>query len=223
MTRAAIIAQGLSEAGRTELANDSATTTAFLAWLRSMAFRFPWPILHKRATAVALGTGVQYLDFGGGSIVANGVQRIKDPVLIYRSGYTDQDVVRVQTLDGEGPDESTTDPVAIRGKPKYVKCYLNASTTVWRLWFQPVADRDYLLAIPYLDLPADPATGAVPWYPNDRTMIQWVFDYAKKKGSQDRTETSSELQAQITRDMMDFGQTPGINQQRPPLDTRYFR
>lgn len=223
MTRAAIIAQGLSEAGRAELADNSATTTAFLAWLRSMAARFPWPRLHKRSTGVALGAGVQYLDFGDGSVVSTGVLRVRDPLHVYRTGFTDQGPVRVQTLDGEGPDESTTDPATSRARPRWVKCYLNGSTTAWRLWFQPVPDLDYLLVIPYLELPADPATGAIPWYPNDRTMIQWVYDYATKYGHQDRAESSAELNALIVRDMVDFGQPPGYNQMRPPLDTRYFR
>lgn len=216
LTRAQIVEHGLAKAGAPE--NLTSEAEVWLnAWLRSQYRAWPWPFLQRRVTGVALGTGVQSLTLGAGAGgVTLEIARILDPLFIYSSGYTKQGRVRVRNITGGYPadDEIINNPVTNIGQP--AQCKVRADTTLWGkwvLWFTPVPNADYLLAIDYIVQPADIAADAtVPIYPNDRTMIQAVLADAYQHQDDERYNDALQvLASMVVDDRVKYGEVAGTN------------
>lgn len=230
MTRDEIVAQGLALAACDDLADGDEPAIELKAWLRRQAAGWPWPILHRPARSISLPAGTPSFDLGSGSTITDRVQRILDPAYIYDTARNTRRVLRVMNLVGNSPDDDETlTPSTETGTPQHMKVYpftftTSATAGKWTIYPLPVPDRDYLLKIDYLLMPADPGASDYPWYPSDRTMTQFVYSIGLKH----RREldgygmASQELDAMISRDRMDYGQSAGINQSTG-LDSRVFR
>lgn len=227
MTRGTIVTRGLQHAGNTSL---SALANDWLnAWLDSVYTSWPWPFLKKRRTGLALSTGTHTLSFGNGSSgVTLRVQRVLDPVRLYNSTYTARSLVRLRS-EAATPvedDEVMVDSTVNRGLPNFVKAIPDESTKYkWSLIFNRAADKDYLLAVDYIDIPAQ-LTGDsdIPRYPNDRTMMKAVEVEAlrhQKFHGQYRAELDV-LAGMVVDDRLKHGSILGMNDEWG-LDPNTFR
>lgn len=236
-TLSAIVAQGLKLAAREDLveAGSDGVIAPYLElqmWLRRMAADWPWPRLYRRATGISLPAGTVSMNLGGvGTNITDAIQRIIDPCYLYDSVYGTRATVRVQRIEDNGLqfDETVNNPTTTRGQPQYLKVRPFAFTTTdtagkWTVYFNPVPNRAYLLAIPYFLMPADPGATDTPWYPVDRTMVHFVKTFAFSMGhdTEKAAMANEELAAMIARDKMDHGQNAGINV-NTVLDTNVFR
>jgi len=235
-TLSAIVAQGLKLAAREDLAEagPDGVITPYLElqqWLRRMAADWPWPHLWRRATGISVPAGTVSLNLGAGATVTDAIQRILDPCYLYDAQYRTRATVRVQRIEDNGVqfDETINDPTTTRGQPQYLKVRPFTFTTSitagkWTVYFSPVPDRAYLLALPYLMMPPDPAAAEYPWYPVDRTMVHMVKTFAFSMGhdTEKHAMATEELSAMIARDKMDHGQNAGINI-NTSLDSNVFR
>lgn len=225
LTRTEIIDQGLANTGRDDLA--SLIVPEFKAWLRQKAGEWNWPRLFRREEAVALSAGSRSLSFGNGAIVTPQVQRIIDPIWVYKSDYTQGSQLRIQTITDTPAafDESINDPVRKRARPERAKVRPDATLEgKWVIWFSSVPDQAYLLALDYIVMPTDPGATDKPWYPNDMTMIKLIeciaLKYAKRYDvlAQEREI----LRSMTVEDRGQYGQIPGTNESLP-LDSGIFR
>lgn len=228
-TRDAIITQGLALAACDDLGG-AEPQTELLAWLRRQAAGWPWPQLHRPARGVSLPAGTASFDFGAGSTITDRVQRILDPGYVYDSPKNTRRLLRVMNLVGNAAeDDETLQLASEEGTPERIKVYPATFTTSatagkWTIYPLPVPDKDYLLKLDYLLMPADPGASDYPWYPSDRTMIQLVYAIGIKHRRQMDAYgmAMSELDAMVARDRMDYGQSAGINQSTG-LDSRVFK
>lgn len=227
LTRTEIITQGLANTARSDLAD--LIVPEFKAWLRQKAGEWSWPRLFRREEAVTLTAGSRSLSFGNGAVLASGVQvqRIIDPIWIYKSDYTQGKQLRIQTITDTQPayDESINDPVRKRAAPERAKVRPDATLEgKWVLWFSAVPDQTYLLAIDYIVMPSDPGASDKPWYPNDMTMIKLIeciaLKYAKRYDvlAQEREV----LRSMTVEDRGQHGQVAGTNDFLP-VDSGVFR
>lgn len=232
LQRGEIINEGLALAG-----NDRLTTRAnvwFNAWLRSTYRAWPWPFLQRRVSGVTLASASSSLLLGAGSGgVTLEIQRILDPIQIYDAGYGVRSQLRIRSAVGNTNsflDESSGNPFQGGGLPQYVKV---SKSNVWGQFVitpWPVPLANYLLAIDYLEQPADITLDATkPIYPNDRTMIQAVYTdalrYGAAGGGDEYQMYRSELQvlgAMSVDDRMKYGEFTGTNDHLG-LDTNIYR
>lgn len=236
-TLSAIVSQGLKLAAREDLAEagPDGVITPYLElqmWLRKMAADWPWPQLYRRATSISLPAGTASMNLGGaGTNITDAIQRIRDPLYLYDSAYGTRATMRVQPIEDNGVqfDETVNNPTTNRGQPQYVKVRPFAFTTSavagkWTLYFTPIPDRAYLIAVPYMLMPPDPSASEYPWYPVDRTMVHMVKTFAFSMGhdQEKAAMANEELAAMIGRDKMQHGQNAGINLVSP-LDSNVFR
>lgn len=232
MTRDEIVAEALLLAGRGTDLNVRARV-ALNHWLDSQYQAWPWPFLQRRAAAIALAAGTQSLSFGNGALVTARVQRIISPLGLYNTAYTSKTLLPIRSLTG-GPlseDETLNNPTLTRGLPQRVKVRANSATpNKWDIIPLPVPDKDYLLAIDYLELPATYATNAavssIPLYPNDRTMVQAVLTevhkYVDGTDSDSYQSALGILGSMAIDDRVKFGQVTGTNDVMQ-LDPDVFR
>jgi hypothetical protein len=235
-TLSAIVSHGLKLAAREDLAEagPDGVITPYLElqmWLRKIAADWPWPQLWRRATGISVPAGTVSLNLGAGATVTNAIQRILDPCILYDAQYRARATVRVQRIEDNGVqfDETVNDPTTTRGQPQYLKVRpFDFTTSItagkWTVYFSPVPDRAYLLALPYMLMPADPGAAEYPWYPVDRTMVHMVKTFAFSMGhdQEKAAMANEELGAMIARDKMDHGQNAGINI-NTALDSNVFR
>lgn len=232
LSRTEIITQGLAMAGRSDLDDADASSEVLnelLSWLRRQAAGWPWPVLHRPARGISLPAGTVSFDLGAGSTITDRVQRVMDPGYVYDTARSTRRMVRVMNLVGNGPDDDeTVVPASEDGVPSLMKVYPFTFTTSavagkWTIYPLPVPDRDYLLKLDYLLMPADPGASDYPWYPSDRSMTQQVYATALRLGKQFDAYglAMSELDGMVSRDRMDYGQSAGINQ-TTGLDSRVF-
>ena len=217
-----IVSEGLLQAGDTSL-----TTRANFAlkkWLRSQAEGFLWPQL-KGNEQVAVGANSEDFDIGAGDGgVTEEIFRINDPMKIWETGSetlagmanirvkTDWDDTLVNPFDGS------------QGKPTEARLKQNTTKGSWTVSFDHETDRAYTVYVNYYYIPADPATSAVPWYPNDRTMVQAVYVEALKYKKDPNYRNELDLLAGMVRqDRMNHGIKPGINDAGIPLNKSIFR
>lgn len=232
LTRTQIVSAGLQKAGQPQL------TTHANTWLNAALRRaygsWNWPFLHKRLGGIALATGTTSFDFGAGS---NGetldVKRVLDPVRLYTSGYTAKGRARIRNVNDTDLDidETLNDPSKGRGIPTTFKVRLSTSIQGrWTLYPNPIPDKDYLVALEYLFLPANlSGDSSVPIYPEDETLIQMVYVEALRFMDDERgllltkiAAEDSKLQAMLVADRLAHGSAEGINEDQL-LDDNIFR
>ncbi len=185
-------------------------------WLRSQAAGFDWPQIKREKSAIALAEGIQTLTFGNGvGGVTEQIQKINDPMKLYASDYSANQVIRIVTDWGDGdlPDNVRTNPATNRGAPGRAR--VRHSTTLdgsWDVIFDQAANKAYLIEMSYIIRPGDPATSDKPWYPNDLTLIHaaYVFVLKYKKDPMYRDELNI-LVSKVGEDRLKYGSLPGIN------------
>jgi hypothetical protein len=220
LTRAQIVSQGLAEAGY-DTTYQTIAETDLNARLQRIYSQFPWPFLQKRIAGVALTQGATSLDIGAGAAgVTNGIQRILNPMYLYRSDYTYSGRIQIRQIAG-GPvdlDETVNNPATLTGPPQLMKVRQHNTTPgKWTLVPLPIPDRVYLLAVDYIDIPAPIATGAggdstVPVYPNDSTLIKIVETWALKHAKHETYATERDVLADmIIQDRVVYGSVDGTN------------
>ncbi len=197
-------------------------------WLRKAYLSWPWPFLIKRASGVALAAGTQVLTLGSGSeaVITGEIIRVRDPIILYSSDYTQRTEARVQTLTGNNvsTDEAGRNPATYLGRPRSFKVRPNWTGAVLKKDFIPLPfpDRAYLLAFDYFEMPADFDTSASgdddntpPVYPNDRTIIQAMKAemMRNKDGPSAAYQSELKLAAEmLAADQMRLGSELGVNQ-----------
>jgi len=228
-TLATIIEEGMLLGGRDDI------ETQVLAWvnnwLRQTYLSWDYPFLYRSREGLSLPAGTSSLDIGAGqSGVTVEIQRILDPIWAYKSDFTGKGQVRIRPLIG-GNNERSEDRVQStllnRGIPTQVRVRPYSSAYGrWSLIFLPVPDVDYLLALDYIELPANLTTAGTPLYPNDSTLVQAATTatllFANGHDSADYQDAIQVLARKVAEDKSRFGSTPGINDQIQ-LDGGVFR
>jgi hypothetical protein len=233
-TRLEIVTRGMARAGNTGYQTEA--EYALNAFLLRTAADYPWPKLHRSVTGVALGEGAQSISFGNGSSgVTRQVQRILNPLWVYKSDFTIQGRTRVRVLTGglQQEEDRIQDPTKSRGLPYQVRVRPDASVDGrWTIIPWLVPDQAYQLAVDYIELPAVPVIGTagdatVPWYPSDETMVQCVCTEVVHNWEPERwAQELSVLAALEGKDKGRYGTAPGINDQMGDnfgLDRGVFR
>lgn len=229
LTRAQIVTQGLREAGDTSLTTRG--NEWLNRWLRSQYMALDWPFLQRRLEAFALVTDATYVRVGAGATVTPHIQRIHDPVWVYKSDYSIRRKARiVSLLDGDiNSDETVNRPSGHRGVPASFKVRPNATTGGrWDLIPDVFPDRDLLLALDYTELPDNIDTSSsgdstIPRYPNDDTLVKCVEVAALKYLKSDNYMAERDVLANmVLNDRVKFGAALGINDTWG-LDPKVFR
>lgn len=217
LTRDELVSEGQLLAGRDD--NATASASWLQRWLDSVAASWPWPALQKETVGVALGTGIQSLTIGTGTH-----QKILDNIWIYDSTKMWRRRLRIKhQLSNPGDSISPSTNI---GTPESVRIF--ASTFgVWTLKFDKIADKDYLLTIPYLQWPTSLSSGTdVPWYPNDETMVQVVafknHEFYDGKDAPVTQAAQQQLASLVTNDRIRYGAIVGVNDTMT-LDPTVFR
>lgn len=223
-TLSTLVSEGLLMAGDTRLTDRAKVWLK--DWLRSQAAAFPWPVLHREKSGVALALGSQSVAFGNGSEVTPQVVKIHDPIFVYDSTFSTRQNVRIRparsdTLDW---DETINNSATNRGTPNYAKITPFVGTPgKWTVTFDRAADKAYLLKFFYLELPADPGDSAVPWYPNDRTMKKVIeVEALRYRKDPEHASALEVLAMMVTEDRVKYSSSPGINDEWG-LDPKVFR
>lgn len=217
-----IVSEALNQAGDTSLT--VRMNFVLKKWLRSQAMAFLWPQLRTDVN-VAVEGGISGGSFGSGSGgVTEEVRRICDPMKIYYGSgptLTDHANIRVQT----DWDDALVNAAAEIGKPDAVRVKeLTSTKGRWSLAFNRTTDKAYTIQVKYYFTPVDPATTEVPWYANDRTMVQAVFTEALKykKDTSYRDELAL-LATMVMQDRLSEGIKPGVHDSGIQLSRRYFK
>lgn len=185
---------------------------------------------------MALTAGSTGISFGAGSGgVTLEVSHIFDPIRVYTSDKRTVGNARIrQFVDASySTDEEMFDwsaNASARGVPYAMRMIPDA--TLWGKWTlkpYPVPDRDYLLAVSYLEQPADINTSSGgdstrPVYPNDETMIAAVR--AAIHGYKHEHDVAQVVKDDLDRmrfaDKVKYGQAQGIGD-KTLLDSQVFR
>ena len=226
-TFATIVSNGLLEAGNTSLTTYA--KSKLKSWLRSQAASFLWPMCKGEVTNLALAVDAQKVSLGNGSGgVTEEIIRVMDPMKLWSSDYTVRQDVRVQTdwATGFVVDNVSTKAADNKGVPSYAKVKTTTTKGRWDVIFDKVADRALLLNIQYQFTPVDPADNAVPWYPNDETMVAAVVYHAMihqwGKDSNEAQSAHKDLIGMQQADRLKYGVQAGQNEV-VGLDTRVFK
>lgn len=230
MTRSEIVAQGLEEAG-VDLTYKTQAETDLNKQLQRIYDAWPWPFLVRRASGVALGTGVTSLAIGAGSGgVAARIKRILDPIYLYNSDYSAAGTLRVRSIVGGALnlDENVMNPASFIGQSSIIKVRADTATFgKWNIIPGPVPNKAYLLAIDYIESPDPIATGSggdstKPLYPNDAVLCKIVECWALRHGKHETYQSERDvLAAMIVQDRVTYGAVDGINDSLP-LDGSVF-
>lgn len=226
LTANQIITQGLAIVSRPDLAD--LALIDLNAWLEKRAEDWPWPKLHRRKEGVSLPSGSRSISFGAGSSgVTLQVQRIIDPIWIYKSDYTGGAKLRIRTItDGnEEWDETINNPTTRRAKPEVAKVKVDETTEgKWTIVPMQVPDKNYLLAVDYIVMPAPVVGTTIPWYSGDSTMIKVVevFSLNYTKRYDVLAQEREVLRNMVVEDRMRKGQIEGTNATLG-LDSSIFR
>ena len=220
-TRADIILQGATLAGRT----DAGVLTNAIAWLndwlRSQYQAWPWPFLMQRRSGLVLPAGTQTILVGGGnSGITEQVKRVEDGFYLRTADYGHRSKPRLRAWK-DGPQDYDPDMTKVsteKGPPEWVQVRAGPSPAngVWELLFYPVTDKQYVLNFDYQFMPAPLASGAsVPLYPNDRTMKHAVamMTLLFSNGADDATykSMSDTVGGMAIDDRVKSGHIPGTN------------
>lgn len=219
-----IVEAGLALTPRTDVGAQA--KVQLKAWLRRHARDWPWPILKRVRTGLALSAGTQSFVFGSGnSGVTEKVSRILDPIWLYDSGYTLRQKVRIRTRTDGDPahDETVNNPSTNVGLPVRAKVRYETYGELIVVP-TPVPDRALLLKLDYIIVPDDPADDEAPWYESDDTMIKYVEVFGNQYARRyDIAAQEREVLAAMQReDRVRYGQIDGDNTTLP-LDSSVFR
>lgn len=227
LTRTQLLAQAGLSAGNDQASGYVATWLD--AWLKRTAKSWSWPLLRARVSDLAVASGTHYVDVGYGiATKLDGVtasthhihRLLGGQVWWYvASTFNPRGVAYVRQLLGGNVDQdrSATDPSTRPGMPSTVQVK-NSADGKLTLYLDPVPDRALYLAFDVWHIPPSLASSAsIPWYPNDKTLLQAVkvalleLDAA---GEQDpKYETESMKLAAMVVDDRDFdGEQAGDNQ-----------
>lgn len=217
-----IVSEGLLQAGDTSLTTRA--NAALKWWLRSQARGFMWPKC-KDTDNFSINAGSESFTLGGGEGgVVEEIWRINDPMKIFSgsgANVADFQNIRIQT----DWDDSLINPFAGgRGLPTEARVReMRSVKGGWEVNLNHEADKAYTIQVSYFVIPLDPSTSAVPWYPNDRTMVQAVYVEALKyKKDKSYREELDLLAAMVRQDRLSESQKEGISI-GPSLNPRVFR
>lgn len=214
LTRDQIVSEGQLLAGRDDMATQA--NGWLQRWLDSVAASWPWPQLQDEQVGVALAQGAQSVDFGNGTTVTPKVQKILDNIWVYSSDRTFRRRIRIRhQLSDPGDRIGSTNAT---GTPSNCRIFQKAYNEwgKWTLHFDLIADKAYLLTVPYLVMPPAVVAGSeTPWYPNDETMVQAVaFKVAEYHHGKDAPTTQAfqqMLAGLIANDRIRYGAIHGVN------------
>lgn len=222
LTAQELITEGGLLAGRDDLGARLAVQLPM--WLDSVAVSWPWPMLKKTATGLALPAGSTYLSLGRTGLVTDRISRIIDNVWCYTSDFVNRQRVRIRSSPSE-PTNSIRDTTVNRGMPTEARVS-ETSAGVWRWEPSPVPDVAYLLALDYSYMPTWGGLSAVPWYPNDATIMQAVammaLAFADGPDQASTRAQQAQVNAMLAADRIRFGQAVGENDTLK-LNLNYFR
>ena len=221
LTATEIITEAGLLAGRDDLAQRM--HVLFPRWLDSVAKSWPWPILKKQASNIALPAGTTSLTIGRSGVVTDRVSRIPDNMWCYTADKRTRGRVRVRRQPTM-PINQITDTSLSQGMPTACKLSMTSLGAQWTLEPYPVPEQSYLLAFDYYYYPSY-SSGSAVWYENDLTSIHAVMALILEHA--DGPEQKSTIAAQqtlgqmVAQDRMRFGLTDGINDQMQ-LDDSVF-
>ncbi len=201
---------------------------ALQAWLRKEAKAWPWPVLVRKATGIVLASGAQSLSIGAGAGgITPAIMEIRAPIWIYNTAKTVRTRANIIQLFNQDVnlDETVNDATTNIGIPTSFKVRADSSTlNKWSLIPNPVPDRSLLLSFDYLELPADPATVDIPWYPNDETIIHAIKTFALEygDGGDEWLKNLEILASRVVDDRNRWGTVPGTND-LSGLDSSIFK
>jgi hypothetical protein len=157
-------------------------------WLTRTAKTWSWPVLKKRvlnlpialgAARVAVGRGAS-CSINGQTLTTHYVHKLLGGYVLWRaqSGFSPYGRANVRPLLDANPDNDAdlSDPLARKGTPATVKVRQTDNGAL-SLELDPTPDRAMYLNFDVHWVPpslgSTPATdGLIPWYPNDRTLVQ---------------------------------------------------
>lgn len=214
LTRDEIVSEGQLLAGRDDMATQA--NGWLQRWLDSVAASWPWPILQCEETGVPVAQGVQTIDFGAGSTVTAKVLKILDNIWVYSGDRTFRRRLRIRHQLSEPSDRVGSTNAT--GTPSNCRIFAKGYSAggKWTLYFDTIADKAYLLTVPYLILPPAISSGTdIPWYENDETMVQAVaFKVSEFHNGKDAPQTQAfqqMLAALIANDRIRYGAIHGVN------------
>ena len=221
-TLAEIVSEGLLQAADTSLTNRA--IFSFKKWLRSQAIAFLWPQC-KVESVVAFGGALSILQIGGGlGGITNEIQRINDPLKIYAASsptLADFANVRIQT----DWDNALVNNTQGTGKPENaIVRQVFGTKGAWNITFNRTSDKAYTVLMSSYQIPEIATVNSIPWYPNDRTMVQSVYVEALKyKKDSNYMEQLDLLAHMVQQDKVSEGIKPGVNDGGIQLNSKYFK
>lgn len=179
-------AQIVVEAGL-EAGNDQASSYAFLwlnNWLARTAKSWSWPVCKKRvlnlpvtqgAARVAVGRGAS-CSINGLTLTTHYVHKLLGGYVLWRaqSGFNPRGRANVRPLMDANADNDAdnSDPALRQGTPTTVKVRQTDNGAL-SLELDPTPDRAIYLNFDVHWVPPPMVlTTEIPWYPNDRTLVQ---------------------------------------------------
>lgn len=212
LTRDEIVSEGQLLAGRDDMATQGA---AWLQrWLDAVAASWPWPALQQEVIAVPVTAGQNYVDVGNGNgTVTERILRVLDNCWMYDTNKTFRQRIRIKHQLSSPADRIA--PTTNTGKPTSARIFQSAFGT-WRMYFEPLPDQSYLMTLGYIYLPSVLSSGAaIPWYPNDETMVQAVAfkvsEYHNGKDSPVTAAFQQQLAGLVSNDRIRYGSQHGVN------------
>lgn len=212
LTRDEIVSEGQLLAGRDD--NATASASWLQRWLDSVAASWPWPILQVEATGITLAAAATSLRLGDGvGGIATKINKLLDNIWIYDSTRTWRRRLRIRHQLSSPHDRiGATDNT---GTPTEIRLFNNAHGQ-FTLYFDRIPDKEYLLTIPYIYVPAALSSGSdTPWYPNDETMVQAVafknHEFYDGKAAPVTVAAQQMLAGMVANDRIRFGSVNGVN------------
>lgn len=211
--------QNIIDTGLLRGGNDTLTTQApiFLkGWLRKQAARWPWPQVVKRYSGLTLSaSSVATIGAGSGG-VTEVIKEVKKPIRLYSADYKKRSQIDIVAYDEThlGLDQTMAAGLAETGLPSTAKVMqVNGTMGRWTIEFFPLPDQSYLMSLLLHTIPTDPAVNAVPWYPEDETMVEAVAAFAVGWDSKSAGEAAMSIVADmVVTDRNAHGGVPGFNE-----------
>lgn len=155
------------------------------AWLHRTAKSWSWPCLKRSVTNIPVSAGALGVVVEPGDVDNNYIHKLLNGVVFWRvqSGYQPNGRAFIRPLAETDPNlyEALKDTTQGRGKPETVKVRVGTDTpgesgALTLLFDKPTDVALYLSFDAHLIPPnigsASSADTEVPWYPNDRTLLQ---------------------------------------------------
>lgn len=221
LTRAQLMEQGGLAGGNDQ--SKAFVRTWLDAWLRRTAKSWAWPVLKFRMEDVAVAAGEASVQVGDVDLY---IHRIFAPLFWRTPTYSSRGRILIrQIYDGDvDKDESNTLASNRLGKPTTCKLRtvnIDQFGGAFVIWLDPVPDTAILLSLDTHVIPNNlgPTTNGdaeVPWFPEDKTLIQAckcaVMEMdAGGQVSQAFNQEMERLDAMVIVDRDYNGEAPGDN------------